>query len=95
MPPLPSATSASGRQVLAPTGRLRVGVIPGSPLSLVESRDGGNCGVGHDLGAAFAARLGVDVDYITFERIADVIIVMKVCIRRTPSCLTRCNSPSV
>jgi polar amino acid transport system substrate-binding protein len=77
MPPLPSATSASERQVLAPTGRLRVGVIPGSPLSLVESRDGGSCGLGHDLGAAFAARLGVDVDYVTFERIADVIIVMK------------------
>jgi polar amino acid transport system substrate-binding protein len=77
MPSSPSATSASERQVLAPTGRLRVGVIPGSPLSLVAARDGGNCGLGHDLGAAFAARLGVDVDYVSFERIADVIRVMK------------------
>jgi polar amino acid transport system substrate-binding protein len=66
------------RQLLAPTGRLRVGVIPGSPLSMVAARDGGKkCGLGHDLGAAFAARLGVEVDYITFERIADVIMMMK------------------
>jgi polar amino acid transport system substrate-binding protein len=64
-------------QLLAPTGRLRVGVIAGSPLSLVEARDGGKCGLGHDLGAAFARRLGVDVDYFSFERIADVIMTMK------------------
>jgi polar amino acid transport system substrate-binding protein len=76
MPPS-SAISASDTQLLAPTGRLRVGVIPGSPLSLVEARDGGTCGLGHDLGAAFARRLAVDVEYVSFERIADVIMAMK------------------
>jgi polar amino acid transport system substrate-binding protein len=78
MPPSSTITPASERQSLAPTGRLRVGVIPGSPLSLVEGRDGGErCGLGHDLGAAFAGRLGIDVDYVIFERIADVILAMK------------------
>jgi polar amino acid transport system substrate-binding protein len=72
-----SIADDGARRLLAPTGRLRVGVIPGSPLSLVDARDGGKCGLGHDLGAAFAAWLGVDVDYISVERIADVIAAMK------------------
>jgi polar amino acid transport system substrate-binding protein len=66
------------REQLAPRGRLRVGVFAGSPLSMVVDRSGGEtCGVCYDLGAEFAKRLGVAVEYLTFQNIAEVIRAMK------------------
>jgi polar amino acid transport system substrate-binding protein len=60
-------------QVLAPTGALRVGVYPGSPTSLVVDGAGTQHGVSHDLGGELAKRLGVGVDYVRFERVADIV----------------------
>jgi polar amino acid transport system substrate-binding protein len=68
----------AGTPPLAPTGHLRVGVYAGSPTSQVtdpETRQ--NHGVTYDLGKAFAARLGVPVEYIAFPRVADVIDAIK------------------
>jgi polar amino acid transport system substrate-binding protein len=73
-----SATADRDREHLAPLGRLRVGVFAGSPLSMViDRRSGETCGLCHDLGAEFAKRLGVPVEYLAFQNIADVIGAMK------------------
>jgi polar amino acid transport system substrate-binding protein len=66
------------RQVLAPKGRLRVGVFPGSPLSMArDSKTGEMHGLGIDLGKALASRLGVPFDQADYQRIAEVIEAMK------------------
>jgi polar amino acid transport system substrate-binding protein len=66
------------REVLAPTGRLRVGVFPGSPLSMaLDHATGEMHGLGVDLGKEFANRLGVPFEPVDFQRIAEVIEAMK------------------
>lgn len=66
------------REVLAPTGRLRVGVFPGSPLSMaVDLTSGEARGLGVDLGRELAKRLGVRFEQVRFQRIAEVIEAMK------------------
>ena len=66
------------RDVLAPTGKLRVGVFPGSPLSMaLDHATGEMHGLGVDLGKKFAKRLGVPFEPVDFQRIAEVIEAMK------------------
>jgi polar amino acid transport system substrate-binding protein len=68
----------AGGALLAPTGRLRVGVYAGSPTSQVTNPETKqNHGVTYDLGKEFAARLNVPVEYISFPRVADVIDAIK------------------
>ena len=74
----PSTENDSAKAKAAPSGRLCVGIFEGSPLSLVTDRTSGERrGLGYDLGAEFARRLGVPVDYVAFQRIAEVIAEMK------------------
>lgn len=68
---------AALRQVLAPTGTLRVGVYAGSPTSLVKATDGRPAGVAHDLGQALARDLGVPVQVVEFARLAQVLEALK------------------
>jgi polar amino acid transport system substrate-binding protein len=57
---------------------LRVGVYPGSPTSLLtDPTTKQTHGVTYDLGREFAARLNVPVEYLAFQRIADVINAIK------------------
>ncbi|HEX9398334.1 MAG TPA: transporter substrate-binding domain-containing protein [Burkholderiales bacterium] len=66
------------RQVLAPTGKLRVGVYLGSPTSMV--RDAGTReprGVTYELGRELAQRLGVPFEAVEFPRVSDVVDAMK------------------
>jgi polar amino acid transport system substrate-binding protein len=66
------------RAVLAPTGKLRVGIFPGSPLSIArDSTNGEMHGIGIDLGKEFAKRLGVPFEQVQFQRIAEVLEAMK------------------
>ena len=72
------AYAGNERELLAPTGRLRVGVYPGSPTSMVKDpKTDKTHGVAYDLGRAFAERLKVPVEYVTFQRVADVIGAIK------------------
>jgi polar amino acid transport system substrate-binding protein len=65
-------------EILAPTGRLRVGVFAGSPLSMARDvRTGETHGLGVDLGIELAKRLGVAFEPVEFQRIAEVIAAMK------------------
>jgi polar amino acid transport system substrate-binding protein len=66
------------RQVLAPTGKLRVGVYPGSPTSMIRDPATGEAkGVSFDLGRELARRLGVAFEPVEFPRLAEVLAALK------------------
>jgi polar amino acid transport system substrate-binding protein len=66
------------REVLAPTGKLRVGAFPGSPLSMaIDRKTGETHGLCIDLGKELANRLGVPFEQVNYQRIAEVIEAMK------------------
>jgi polar amino acid transport system substrate-binding protein len=71
------AHAADENELLAPTGRLRIGVYAGSPTSMVTDASGQTHGLTYDLGREFAARLNVPAEYVTFQRIADVLNAIK------------------
>jgi polar amino acid transport system substrate-binding protein len=73
-----SANAGNESQLLAPTGHLRVGVYPGSPTSMVVDPATKQAhGVAYDLGREFAKRLNVPWEYVTFERVADIVSAIK------------------
>src|SRR4051812_8896211 len=73
-----SVASAQDRemaQALAPTGKLRVGVVASpakSTFFVTKDADGRPSGVTVDLGAALAAKLGVPVDYMVARNSGEV-----------------------
>jgi polar amino acid transport system substrate-binding protein len=65
-------------QILAPTGKLRVGVYTGSPQSLMlgpTPQD--NYGMGFELGREFAHYLGLPFEPIVFQKNGDVLAAGK------------------
>ena len=65
-------------QALAPSGKLRVGVYPGSPTSMVRDRASGETrGLTFDLGKEFARRLNIPFEPVEFRQIADVLEALK------------------
>lgn len=73
-----SADAATEKELLAPTGSLRVGVYPGSPTSMVvDPATRQSHGLTYDLGQELARRLNLPVEYVTFQRVADVIGALK------------------
>ena len=70
--------AADMRRVLAPSGRLRVGVYPGSPTSMIQDASSGQRkGVTYDLGTELAKRLAVPFDPVVFQRVAEVVDALK------------------
>ncbi len=68
------AHAGGEKELLAPTGHLRVGIYPGSPTSMVtDAGTGQTHGLTYDLGRELAARLDAPAEYVTFQRIADVV----------------------
>jgi polar amino acid transport system substrate-binding protein len=66
------------QQVLAPTGKLRVGLYPGTPTSILpDPQSGGPRGVGYDLGKEFARWLGVPYEPVVFSKNAEVLEAVK------------------
>ena len=75
--PTPSVDPAV-RQVLAPSGALRVGVYPGSPTSMIkDAKTGEAAGVALNLGQALGKQLGVPVQVVEFSRLALVLEALK------------------
>lgn len=62
----PSAPSEEVRRVLAPTGKLRVGLISVPVHAIRDPYSGELRGVSHDLGSELAARLGVPFEPIMY-----------------------------
>ena len=73
----PPGPSAQERAALAPTGKLRVGVYPDSPTSLVKDKSGKKVGVAYELGQEMARRMGVPFEAVEYRRIAEVVDAMK------------------
>jgi polar amino acid transport system substrate-binding protein len=71
------SASAEAREVLAPTGRLRVGLYLGGPSSALKDKDGSLRGVGHDVGRELARELRVPFEPVLFERNSEVIDAVK------------------
>lgn len=67
------AQTSEERAALAPTGKLRVGVYPGSPILMVKGKSGENRGLTVDLGDELARRLGVAVELVFHTRVAEVL----------------------
>ena len=72
------APSPEQRQVLAPSGRLRVGLYPGSPTSIIgDPASPDTKGVAFDLGRELARRLGVPFEPVVFPKNAEVLEALK------------------
>ena len=72
------ALTRIAREVLAPTGRLRVGAFFGSPLSMTREIGTGEVhGLCIDLGRELAKRLDVPFELVGHQRIAEVLAAMQ------------------
>jgi polar amino acid transport system substrate-binding protein len=69
-----TAPTAEARQALAPTGKLRVGLYVGNPLSVVrDSASGEMKGVGFELGKELALRMGVPFEPVVYPSVAALL----------------------
>jgi polar amino acid transport system substrate-binding protein len=71
------SATAEAREILAPSGRLRVALYLGGPSSALKDPDGTLRGVGHDLGRELARQLRVAFEPVLFERNSEVIDAVK------------------
>jgi polar amino acid transport system substrate-binding protein len=64
----------AARQFLAPSGKLRVALLEGSPVHVVGNLATGEAkGVGHDLGKELAARLGVPFEPVAYKAVGPML----------------------
>lgn len=69
---------ATSSQTLAPSGKLRVGMYPGSPTSIIPGvSPADNRGVGYDLGQHLAKKMKVEFEPVVFQKNADVLAAVK------------------
>lgn len=71
------AADLESKNILAPTGKLRAGLYPGTPTSILPAQSGEPRGVGYDLGKELARRLGVPYEPVVFSKNADVLEAVK------------------
>ncbi|HEY2929063.1 transporter substrate-binding domain-containing protein [Piscinibacter sp.] len=65
-----TAPTAQARQALAPTGKLRVGLLLGSPTHVIKDPASGEMkGIGFELGKELARRMGVPFDPVLYPSI--------------------------
>jgi len=75
---LATAPAPEARAALAPTGKLRVGLYPGSPTSYIPAAAGGDAkGVGYEVGREMAARLGAAFEPAVFPANAQLLDAVK------------------
>jgi polar amino acid transport system substrate-binding protein len=74
-----AALAPAPRELLAPTGRLRIAVYPGSPTSMVRAgNDGDARGLSVEIGRELARRLGVPADLVVLDRAAQVVDALRI-----------------
>lgn len=68
LPTTAQETKPSGevRRLMAPTGKLRIGLYAGNPSSLLEAPSGFRTGVGFELGLALSRALDVSVEPVIY-----------------------------
>jgi len=75
---LSPASDPAALRALAPTGKLRVGLYPGTPTSIIGDPAAATAkGVGFDLGSELAKRAGVPFDPVVFPNNAAVFAAAK------------------
>ena len=66
------------QKVLAPSGKLRIGVFQGSPTSMIKDKASGELmGVAVELGTEMAKRLGVPFELVEYKRVEEVLEALK------------------
>jgi polar amino acid transport system substrate-binding protein len=74
-----AAAIATAKPLLAPSGKLKIGVYNGSPTSMVRNPKTGEAkGLTLEMGRSLAAKLGVGVEIREYPRLAQVIDALKV-----------------
>lgn len=69
-----TAPSSEARQALAPTGKLRAGLLLGSPTQVIrDSASGEMKGVGFDLGRELARSIGVPFEPVLYQSIGALL----------------------
>jgi polar amino acid transport system substrate-binding protein len=73
-----TAVAQEPRQILAPSGKLKAGLYPGTPTSILPAGPGVEPrGIGYELGKELARRLGVPYEPVVFAKNAEVIDAVK------------------
>jgi len=68
-----SAGDSDPAHVLAPSGKLRAGLYPGTPTSILNNDEKPPRGVGYEIGQELARRLHVDYEPVVFAKNAEVL----------------------
>ena len=71
------AADPDPRQILAPSGKLKAGLYPGTPTSILPNPPAEPRGVGYELGKELAKRLGVPYEPVVFSKNAEVLAAVK------------------
>jgi polar amino acid transport system substrate-binding protein len=71
------AADTDAQKILAPTGKLRAALYPGTPTSILDPKESEPRGVGYELGKELARRLGVPYEPVVYPKNADVQAAMK------------------
>jgi polar amino acid transport system substrate-binding protein len=66
------------RSLLAPTGKLRIGLYAGNPSSLLENASGFRTGVGFELGLALSRALDISIEPMLFPNNGAVLDAVRV-----------------
>jgi len=75
---IPREYNPSAVQALAPSGKLRVGLYPGTPTSILGDPASGRAkGVGFELGQELARRSGLGFEPVVFSKNAEVLASAK------------------
>ena len=73
-----TARNPAAAEALAPTGKLRVGLYPGTPTSIIGDPGSGSAkGVGFELGRELAQLAGIPFKPVVFPKNADVLAAAK------------------
>jgi polar amino acid transport system substrate-binding protein len=71
------AADADTQKILAPSGKLRAALYPGTPTSILDEKSATPRGVGYELGKELARRLGVPYEPVVYPKNADVLEAVK------------------
>jgi polar amino acid transport system substrate-binding protein len=71
------ATDADIAHILAPTGKLRAALYPGTPTSILPDPNGNPRGVGYEVGKALAEKLHVPYEPVVYAKNAEVLEAVK------------------
>ena len=73
----PALAEDDNAKILAPSGKLRAALYPGTPTSILDAKESNPRGVGYELGRELARRLGIQFEPIVYAKNTDVLEAVK------------------